>query len=62
MQMQQLDYGGGADRPAPFDGRRMRKPIIRRTVDHAGPGMKMLKDRVFRPELRHAPVSMPATE
>ena len=54
--------GGGVPQATPFDGRVMRKPIVRRTVDHAGPGLKMLKDRVLRPELRHAPVSMPATE
>jgi len=56
--MQPLQVQHGAD-----DGARtMRRPMVRRTVDHAGPGLKMIKDRIFRPELRHAPVTMPATE
>ena len=56
--MQPLQVQHGAD-----DGSRaMRRPMVRRTVDHAGPGLKMIKDRIFRPELRHAPVTMPSTE
>lgn len=56
MQPLQVQHGGD-------DGARiMRRPMVRRTVDHAGPGLKMIKDRIFRPELRHAPVTMPSTE
>ena len=56
--MQPLQVQHGGDDAA----RTMRRPMVRRTVDHAGPGLKMIKDRIFRPELRHAPVTMPATE
>ena len=41
----------------PFDGRRMRQLQPRRTVDPTAPTMVLLKDRIFRHGVRHAPAS-----
>jgi hypothetical protein len=58
QQQQQPSYAGGAGQMAAaagggfqsrqiFDGRRMRKPITRRTVDHAASMIRMLEDNAL---------------
>ena len=33
----------------------MRRPPVRRTIDHLAPGVALVKDRIFRPEMRRRP-------